>query len=152
MKFQNCCEASELPECLSSIRTLWTIKIWQSKFQVPCRGVPVQKYNRWQLTLIWWGIGQHIGRVQPINRYGHLVNHIHCLDNSEFCFLLVAFAAFLEFVSHLKFKYVRPPCAELFMLSSSGDVKSLWLIAKRGGDSPVKIINNHALCMRKPNV
>jgi len=30
---------------------------------IPCRGVPVEKYSRWELTLLWWGIGQHIGRV-----------------------------------------------------------------------------------------
>jgi hypothetical protein len=34
-------------------------------------------YNRLQLVILWWGIGQHIGRVLPINKYGHLVNHLH---------------------------------------------------------------------------
>ena len=43
---------------------------------VPCnrwqiiRGVPVQRYTRLQLVILWWGIGQHIGRILPINRFG----------------------------------------------------------------------------------
>lgn len=42
----------------------------------------MDKYTRWELVLLWWGIGKHIGRALPINRYGHLLNHIHSLDNS----------------------------------------------------------------------
>jgi hypothetical protein len=34
-------------------------------------------YNRLQLVILWWGIGQHVGRVLPINKFGHLVNHLH---------------------------------------------------------------------------
>lgn len=50
----------------------------------PCsRGIPVEKYSSWELNLIWWGIGLHIGRVLPINRFGHLINHIQSLDSSK---------------------------------------------------------------------
>lgn len=56
------------------------------------RGVPVEKLSPWEAVVLWWGLGLHIGRAVPINRFGHLLNHIRSLDNSknlEHCLLIL---------------------------------------------------------------
>lgn len=41
------------------------------------------RYKRLQLVILWWGIGQHVGRVLPMNRFGHLINHLHQVISSD---------------------------------------------------------------------
>lgn len=50
------------------------------------RGVPVERYDRLQLVILWWGIGQHIGRILPINRFGECVlSRAFTLSDTQIC-------------------------------------------------------------------
>ena len=40
------------------------------------RGLPVERYTRRQATIIYWGIGLHLGQGVVTNSKGHLISHV----------------------------------------------------------------------------
>ena len=43
---------------------------------VRIRGLPVERYSDEDLTLLYWGIGLHLGEPWPQNKYGHLMGDV----------------------------------------------------------------------------
>ena len=40
------------------------------------RGIPVERYDPWQKTAAYWGIGTHLGWAVSQNGFGHLLGHV----------------------------------------------------------------------------
>lgn len=75
-------DAFPLPSFGDKLRELAAQVSHGRGFQI-LRGVPVERYSRLQLVILWWGVGRHIGRVLPINKFGHLINHLHQVVNKD---------------------------------------------------------------------
>jgi hypothetical protein len=64
-----------LPTLAPRIRG-WARELWDGRGFLRVRGLPVERWGEARASLVFWGIGQHLGRPGAQNPQGELLGHV----------------------------------------------------------------------------
>ncbi len=105
------------------------------------RGVPVDRYNRLEAAIAYWGIGTYIGHAVSQNAKGHLLGHVKDLGGTSF-----ANPTNRGYETHDKLPYHSDSC----------DVVGLLCLhpSKSGGESTIvsSVIIHNEMLQRRPDL